>query len=373
MLSSEHYCEQEAPMSQGLVDTEQQLADVCNQINLASHVALDTEFIRQRTFRPQLCLVQIAVGEHIHCIDPLAFDDLSGLMNQLNEVEIVIHSARQDIEAIFQTTGVMLAPVFDTQIAAGLTGLGDQVSYSGLVNELLNVELGKGETRTNWAQRPLTEAQKKYAEDDVRFLLQLYQPLRDRLEQQSRTGWLEQECVTLGDVSLYQHDPDTAWTKVKGTRNLNREQRRGMKRLAAWREQQAWDKDRPRKWILSDEDLIAIAATEPDTPDELAELLDPKQRYLRQASDELFEELKRAEQDPVDPPFEGNNPEEMKLIKICMSVLRSAAADANISASLLGTRKDVTKLVRGEHSPLLLSWRYELAGKRIEQTLADAR
>lgn len=360
-------------MSQGLVDTEQQLAEVCDQINRATHVALDTEFIRQRTFRPQLCLVQIAVGEQIHCVDPLAFDDLSGLMNQLNDVEIVIHSARQDIEAIFQTTGVMLAPVFDTQVAAGLTGLGDQVSYSGLVNDLLDVELGKGETRTNWAQRPLTEAQKRYAEDDVRFLLQLYQPLLDRLNSQSRMEWLAQECAALGDISLYEHDPDTAWSKVKGTRNLNREQRRGMKRLAAWREQQAWDKDRPRKWIISDEDLVNIAASEPESPGQLAELLDSKQRYLRQASEELFEELKRAEQDPVDPPFAGNDPDEMKLVKTGMSVLRRAATAAGISPSLLGTRKDVTKIVRGEPSPLLQSWRYDLVGKQLEDALADAR
>ncbi len=136
-------------MSEGLIDTEQELAKVCEQIESATHVALDTEFIRQRTFRPQLCLIQIAVGEHIYCVDPLAFDDLSTFMNTLNTVEIVIHSARQDMEAIYQTTGTMLSPVFDTQVAAGLTGLGDQVSYSGLVQELLDVELDKGETRTN--------------------------------------------------------------------------------------------------------------------------------------------------------------------------------------------------------------------------------
>ncbi len=359
-------------MSEGLIDTEQELAKVCEQIESATHVALDTEFIRQRTFRPQLCLIQIAVGEHIYCVDPLAFDDLSTFMNTLNTVEIVIHSARQDMEAIYQTTGTMLSPVFDTQVAAGLTGLGDQVSYSGLVQELLDVELDKGETRTNWAQRPLTAAQKRYAEDDVRFLLQLYQPLLDRLHAQSRFEWLIQECEMLGDVSLYEHDPESAWSRVKGTRVLNREQRRSMKRLAAWREQQAWDKDRPRKWIMSDEDLINIAVTEPSSPDELAKLLDPKQRYLRQASADMFEQLELAKQDPVEPPFAGNDPEEVKRVKSCMAMVRKVAQQNGISQSLLGTRKDVVKVVRGETSPLMESWRRELIGNLLEESLREA-
>lgn len=356
-------------MSDGLVDTAQQLAEVCDQIDSATHIALDTEFIRQRTFRPQLCLIQIAVGADIYCVDPLAFDDLSDLMNRLNKVEVVIHSARQDLEAIYQTTGVMLAPVFDTQIAAGLTGLGDQISYSALVEELLKVELDKGETRTNWAQRPLTSAQKRYAEDDVRYLLQLYAPLLERLDHQSRTQWLEAECAMLSDVALYEPDPESAWSRVKGTRNLNREQRRGMKRLAAWREHQAWDKDRPRKWIISDEDIVTLASREPGSPDELAQLLDAKQRYLRQASLELFEQLELAGQDPLEPPFSGHDPDEVKLIKTGMAMVRSAATKSGISPSLLGTRKDVIKVIRGEASPLLETWRLELVGQKLQEAM----
>ncbi|MFK8031663.1 MAG: ribonuclease D [Gammaproteobacteria bacterium] len=357
-------------MSDGLVDSAQELAEVCRQIDDATHVALDTEFIRQRTYRPQLCLIQIAVGDNIYCVDPLAFDDLSDLMNRLNKVEVVIHSARQDLEAIYQTTGVMLAPVFDTQIAAGLTGLGDQISYSALVDELLEVELDKGETRTNWAQRPLTAAQKRYAEDDVRYLLQLYAPLRERLGQQSRTEWLEAECAALGDVALYEPDPDSSWSRVKGTRGLTRAQRRGMKRLAAWRERQAWDKDRPRKWIISDEDIITLASQEPKSPEDLAGLLDSKQRYLRQASAELFEQLQLAEEDPLEPPFSGHDPDEVKLIKTGMAMVRSAATKSAISPSLLGTRKDVIKVIRGEASALLETWRRELIGQELQQAVA---
>lgn len=357
-------------MSEGLIDSADQLDEVCEQIDQATHVALDTEFIRQRTYRPQLCLIQIAVGEQIHCVDPLAFEDLSELMRRLNNVEIVIHSARQDIEAIYQTTGILPSPVFDTQIAAGLTGLGDQVSYSALVHELLDVELGKGETRTNWAQRPLTAAQKRYAEDDVRYLLQLYAPLRERLEQQQRTQWLLDECMALADPSLYQHDPETAWSRVKGTRGLTREQRRGMKRLAAWREQQAWDKDKPRKWIMSDEDLIALAGSDAASSEAIAELFEPKQRYLRQASDELFDALTRSQNDPMDPPFTGNDPDEVKLIKTGMSMVRSAASKSGISPSLLGTRKDVIKVIRGESSPLLETWRNELIGQELKDAVS---
>lgn len=356
-------------MPQGLVDSPEELDTVIAQIEQAAHVALDTEFIRQRTFRSQLCLIQIAVDDQIYCVDALAYDDLAPLMQALNKVEIVIHSARQDIEAIYQTSGVLLAPVFDTQIAAGLTGLGDQVSYSALVNELLDVELGKGETRTNWAQRPLTSAQMRYAEDDVRYLLQLYAPLKERLESQNRAQWLIDECALLGDVSLYEHDPESAWSRVKGTRNLKRDQRRGMKRLAAWREQQAWDKDKPRKWIMSDDDIVTLASSAPASAEDVADLFDPKQRYLRQASEALFEQLKLAEDDPVDPPFAGNDPEEVKLIKTAMSLVRSVATQSGISPSLLGTRKDVVKVIRGEHSPLLESWRLDLIGAQLKETV----
>ncbi|MEM7083564.1 MAG: ribonuclease D [Pseudomonadota bacterium] len=358
-------------MPNALIDTPQTLDEVCEHIRTATHAAIDTEFIRQRTFRPQLCLIQIAVHDDIYCVDPLAFDDLTDLMTALNGVEIVIHSARQDIEALFQTTGTMLTPLFDTQVAAGLTGLGDQVSYSGLVQNVLDVELDKGETRTNWAQRPLTEAQVRYAEDDVRYLLKLLAPLKQRLIDTDRLAWHQQECDQLGNPALYSHDPGTAWTRVKGTRPLSRSQRRGMKRLAAWREEQAWNKDKPRKWIMSDEDLVTLALHEPDSPETLTQLLDARQRYLRQHSDDLFAVLQQALDDPIEPPFTGNDPEEMRRIKLCMGTLREAAQQADISPSLLGTRKDVTHLVRGEPSPLLESWRFELIGQSLQTLLAD--
>lgn len=358
-------------MSHGLVDSQEELAQVCADIRATDHVALDTEFIRQKTYHPQLCLIQIAVNDSIYCVDPLAFDDIQELMQALCSVRVVIHSARQDLEAFFQSTGVMLPPVFDTQIAAGLCGLGDQISYAALVNELLQVELGKGETRTDWSQRPLTDAQKKYAEDDVRYLREFYPLLQRQLEEMGRTQWHAQECEHLSNEKLYVPDPNNAWRRVKGVRGLDRKQRRIMKRLAAWRERQADQKDKPRKWIMSDEDIVKLAAEAPGSADQVEQLLASNQRFLRQSSSELQAQIAAAEDDPLEEKFVPNSPDEMKLIKLCMERLRQVATDHNMSPALLGTRKDITAVVRGEESPLLRDWRHELIGQQLQEMLAE--
>ncbi|NNF17573.1 MAG: ribonuclease D [Gammaproteobacteria bacterium] len=357
-------------MSKALIQSAEELGPVCTAITAAHHIALDTEFIRQKTYRPKLCLIQIAVADEIYCVDPLNMTDLMPLIEALQKTTIVIHSARQDIEAIYLETGHLLAPVFDTQIAAGLAGVGDQISYSGLVAQLLNIELGKGETRTDWSKRPLSAAQLQYAQDDVRYLQQLYAPLTDLLADQQRLEWHTEECSRLDDESLYAPDPAGSWRHVKGTRPLNTLQRRTMKRLAAWREIQADARDKPRKWIMDDDTLVKIALAEPQTEAELHELLGNTQRYLKSKSGEICQQITTAAADPVEEVPQRANGDENRLVKTCMQLLRQAALEHGISPALLGTRKDITAFVRGEPSTLQQDWRYELVGRQLQDAVA---
>ena len=358
-------------MPHRLIQSPETLLPVCESIAQAEHIAFDTEFIRQKTYRPQLCLIQIAVGENIHCVDPLAVTDLSPLIEALHQTEVIIHSARQDIEAVYLAADHILSPVFDTQVAAGLVGLGDQISYSALVKQLLDVDLGKGETRTNWAQRPLSDAQIRYAEDDVRFLLQLYAPLVELLSARERTEWHQEECLRLGDKSLYVPDPDSAWKKVKGTRPLNASQRRIMKRLAAWREVQADARDRPRKWIIDDAVIVDIALAEPQSGESVVDMLGDNQHYLKRCSDEIFAQVQLARGDAIDEAPQRADEREQKLVKKCMALLRHAGTQHDISPALLGTRKDIVAIIRGEPNSLLNDWRLDLVGRQLQETIAS--
>ena len=209
-----------------LIDSAAALARPLESLAAASWVAIDTEFLRERTYRARLCLVQVATEDMLACVDPLRVD-VTPLLDALYRPSLlkVLHAARQDLEVFYDVQGSVLTPVFDTQIAAALTGPEDQIGYAALVERLTGHRLDKQATRTDWSQRPLSDVQLAYARDDVHYLREVYGELAARLESLRRNAWLVEECAALADPALYAPEPAQAWRRLRGFRRIERRMR----------------------------------------------------------------------------------------------------------------------------------------------------
>ncbi|HEY1721851.1 MAG TPA: ribonuclease D [Magnetospirillaceae bacterium] len=253
------------------------LAAFCQRLAGAPYITIDTEFMRERTYWPQLCLVQVAAPHHIsggeaYAIDPLAPDmDLAPLLEIMADPNIlkVFHAARQDVEIFFHMTGKVPAPIFDTQVAAMVCGFGDAVSYETLASKLAKARIDKSQRFTDWSHRPLAERQLSYALADVTHLRIAYEKLARQLEKEGRADWVGEEMAVLTDPRTYRLDPEDAWRRLK-PRTGNARTLMLLKALAAWREREAQTRDLPRQRVIRDEALLEIAASAPATVEELA-------------------------------------------------------------------------------------------------------
>lgn len=235
------------PALQTIITNPDGLADLAERLAGTAVIALDTEFLRESTYRAQLCLLQMTDGGGPLCVDPLAIEDLTPLAPALRSPASlkVMHASRQDIEVLIPAVG-MVQPLFDTQIAAALAGMPAQIGYAELVRRLLGVELSKAHTRTDWSRRPLAAEQIAYALDDVRHLPALAERLDAELERLGRRRWLDEELGALADPRTYSVEPDRAWLRVKGLQGLDPARARLAQELAAWREGRAIERNRPR-------------------------------------------------------------------------------------------------------------------------------
>ncbi|WP_338040190.1 ribonuclease D [Methylocucumis oryzae] len=235
------------------VNTPEQLTQLCQQIRKVSWLALDTEFLREKTYYPKFCLLQLATPEWVACVDPIALPQLKPLFDELYNPAItkVFHSCRQDLEIFYQITGGLPTPVFDTQVAAPLLGFQDNPGYAMLVSSLLNVNLTKAHTRADWSKRPLTQAQIEYAADDVIYLCQIYQIVLQKLEELGRADWLKHDFAELSNPAHYQIQPEHAWLRIKGKNKLTGKQLSIIQSLAEWREATAQHEDKPKKLVDS--------------------------------------------------------------------------------------------------------------------------
>ncbi len=356
-----------------LVGRADELEQLCRRLAGADWLAVDTEFLRERTYHPKLCLVQVATAAEVFLIDPLALDDLGPLLDLLCDPGIVkvLHAARQDLEIFWNLRGAVPAPVFDTQIAAMLVGLPEQVGYAALVQHRLGVRLDKAHSRTDWSQRPLSAEQLEYAAEDVTYLAQLYPGLRDELAGQGRLDWLAPEFDALVDPARYENRPEDAWLRIKGTERLQGPQLAVLQRLAAWREETAVRTDRPRKWVLSDDALLALARARPRDKFALKRVRGlnyPQQQEHGETLLRLIAEAggekprTRSGGEPREPLDTG----QLAVVDLLMATLRTRAAEAGVNPGALGGRKDLERLVRGERDvPLLRGWRLKLAGERL--------
>lgn len=361
-----------------LVTTPEQLDAAVFRLEGARRFAIDTEFMRERTYSPQLCLVQVASDTDCYLVDPLAGLELAPLFALLADrtKPKILHAARQDFEVILNACGQVPGPVFDTQVAAALLGMPPQVGYADLVARRLGHSIDKGQTRTDWSRRPLSDAQLAYAADDVHHLLQLHADLVTTLESTGRAGWNAEECVSLEDPRLYRTDPADAWRRLKGLGRLRPAEQAVARALAGWREQRAIASDKPRGWILSDEALYALATLAPRTASELEQVRALPPATVRKRGDELLALIAAAHESAPDASAtrapERPTPEQTQQIGRLQQRVKDVAAGLGISPEVLATRRDVEGMVLGspEHSPLLRGWRREVIGLQLLELLA---
>ncbi|MBM0107924.1 ribonuclease D [Steroidobacter sp. S1-65] len=362
------------------VTTSAELLQALERLTDADFVALDTEFMRESTYFPKLCLVQVATPAHCVLIDPLAVPDLQPLWNFLNDRARtkVLHAARQDLEVLsVAMRGALNGPIFDTQIAAALLGQPAQIGYGALVAARLGQQLEKGHTRTDWSRRPLSPEQLQYAEDDVRYLVPLYLNLRDALEEAGRTPWLFEETRELELPSLHRTEPEAAWKRLKGLDRLRPEQRATAKLLAHWREETAIKHDKPRGWILADDALREIAERLPGSIQDLENIRTLPGGIARRRGDELVAlvargiELGAGEPASFVPP--RPEPQQLAMVTKLMNIARTTAEELKVSPEILATRRDVEQLVFSRRTDRLSTgWRKDVIGDRLIAGLQGA-
>jgi len=356
-----------------LIDTTDALLKACDRLADQDYLAVDTEFVREKSYYPVLCLIQIASPDVCVCIDPLAIDDLSPLAKLLfnKQTTKVFHAARQDLEILQLVLGEIPTPIFDTQIAATLLGLGDQIGYANLVKHFLDEQLAKGHARTDWERRPLSTEQLEYAADDVRYLVTLYPRIIDELTELGRLNWLEEDFTALTRPALYHNDPQAQWQRVSGVQKLKGVQLAILQQLAAWREQQAQQLNKPRKWILSDDILIAIAMQGPGKIDQLERIRGIHSSLLQHHGQALLALIAQAKSLPKEawPMLTRRlklSPNQDALLDAIIAIVKLQAALQRINHSALTSRQELEALIKGERDlPLLQGWRHGIAGEMV--------
>lgn len=361
-----------SPVPTQYIDTPERLDAALQRWRSAPILALDTEFIREQTYYPQLCLIQVSDGRECACIDPLAGLDLSALLERFEDPGSVtlFHAASQDLEIFVRLRGRCPQPLFDTQIAAAMLGYGEQLGYAGLIEKLTGIRLDKSLSRTNWARRPLSEAELAYAADDVRHLAAVQPRLERELIERGRLAWLQQDCAALADPARYRPSPDTEWKRLKGLARLDARAQHVAAGLAAWRETVAEQRDRPRRWILPDEAVYLLAERRPQTRAQLTQLQALPPKTLERHADTLLAVIDQASRLDAPPLVVDARPDEAEKarLKRLFDRARAIATELGIPASLLAPRADLEALAQhGDAAavPLLRGWRRSVAGTEL--------
>ena len=355
-----------------IITTLTDLESFVEQISSASWLAMDTEFMRESTYYPILCLIQIATDEVSACIDVLSLDHIDPLLELLRQDSQlkIFHSCRQDLEVLYSEYNLIPQPLFDTQVAASILGLDEQISYAELVSQKSSIHLAKTETRTDWKKRPLTEAQIEYALDDVIHLGPLYLQLETDLASENRTHWLAEECEKLLQASNYYVAPEEAWKQVKGTGKLTAKQFYYACQLSQWREQSAQTKNMPRRWLLPDPAILELSQLKEFSGESITQCLTVEAPKSMRHSNKIAEILQQAipveiADNLTEPADYRLSKEQRALIKKLMAFTRNRAEQVNTSASLLANRKSLTDLVLGHQSKVSTGWRKQEIGKDL--------
>lgn len=361
-----------------IIKNQEELIYVCNNFRRCEFVTVDTEFLREKTYFPKLCLVQIAApGQKAVAIDPIEGNlNLTPLFDLLKDESVlkVFHAARQDLEIFYNLMGSVPAPLFDTQIAAMVCGMGDSVGYETLIRNTSGAEINKSMQYTDWSRRPLSDAQIDYALSDVTHLIDAYLALKEQLERENRSTWMKEEAQTLTDPSTLLPPPEDSWQRIK-IKSARPKNLIILKELASWRETLAQKRNIPRNWVMKDETLADIATQCPVEDEDLERI-----RNIPKDDGSLYKALlsivKKAQKiDRKKWPKQAKRlsvtPEHQALIDLLKLLLKTVAAHNNVSPRLIASSDDIKMLVLGEETPetkrILKGWRSNIFGQHIER------
>jgi len=345
----------------------------CAKVAKQPFVAVDTEFMRETTYWPKLCLIQAACPSAHAVIDPLADGiDLEPFLAVLRDPAIlkVFHAARQDVE-IFNNLQAMPRPLFDTQVAGMAAGFGEQIAYDALVRQMLKIELDKSSRFTDWARRPLSDNQLTYALADVTHLAELYPKLRQRLEQEGRLAWVTDEMAGLTDPANYDVDPENAWRRLRPRRHTAK-YLAIYKAVAAWRERTAQLRDQPRGRILKDEAIDEVATQAPTDAEALDRLRSvPKGFSGSRFGPDLLASVREALKDPeryapaIERPKTQASPAAGAVVELLKVLLKARAEEAGVASKLIATVSDLEQIANDDEAttPALKGWRREAFGE----------
>lgn len=354
-----------------LIDSQDSLAELSQRLQSVDWVAIDTEFMREKTYFPVLCLIQLATPDWAVCIDPLADISLEPLLEALYRPDLlkIFHAAEQDLELFNQIKGSPPPNLFDSQIAAPLLGFPEQAGYGRLVEMICGRVLDKSQTRTDWSRRPLSEAQLQYAADDVIELVKIYKHLRDQLAETGRTEWLTADWQRLADPERFNRSPDRAWERLKGLDRLSKKARGAAQQLAIWRERMALERDRPRNWILKDATLFDIAKQLPRNFDALSRVRGLPEPVLKRDGNALLKAVSDGQDNamPLTKKTSSSplNESQEAAVDALSAIVRLKGLEHSINPQVLAPRKVLEKFFRGEDSGLTSGWR----GKLLADTL----
>lgn len=355
------------------ISTTAELAAFCKSLKSHPFVAVDTEFMRETTYWPKLCLIQAATPDAEAVIDPQAEGlDLEPFLDVLRDERIwkVFHAARQDVE-IFNNLAAMPRPLFDTQIASMAAGFGEQIAYDALVRQMLKLEIDKSSRFTDWSRRPLTDAQLSYALADVTHLARLYPMLHERLEKNGRLAWVEEEMSALTDPALYDVDPENAWKRLKPRRHTSK-YLAVFRAAAAWRERTAQQRDQPRGRILKDEAIDELATQTPTDAEGLNRLRSvPKGFGGSKFGPDLVAAIREALRDPegyapsVERPVNNSTQGAGAIVELLKVLLKARAEDAGVASKLIATVSDLEKIAGADDADTqaLHGWRRQAFGE----------
>ncbi len=355
-----------------LITETNELAACCARLAMAPYITVDTEFLREKTFWPRLCLVQIAGPEDELIIDPLAPGmDLSALYDLMANTAVlkVFHAARQDVEIFHHDGGVIPRPMFDTQVAAMVCGFGDSVGYDTLARKISKVHIDKSSRFSDWSVRPLSERQLKYAMQDVTHLRGVYEWLARELHKNGREAWLSEEMATLTDPKTYVTDPREAWLRIK-TRGGNRRFLGVLREITAWRETEAQARDLPRNRVIRDEALLEIAAHPPHSLAEMGKMRAVTSGFAEGklggsllAAIRLGLETPDADLPPL-PDRDAPGPSTGGTVELLKVLLKIKCEQAGVASKLVASSADLDRIASDDDAdvPAMHGWRRELFG-----------
>ncbi len=349
------------------------LVALCETLSTQEFITIDTEFLREKTYYPKLCLIQLSgPDKNAYAVDPLVDDlDLTPLHDLLSNQQVlkVFHSGRQDLEIFFNLTGKVVTPFFDTQIAAMVCGYGDSVGYENIVRQVVGAQVDKSSQFTNWSLRPLSDKQLKYALGDVTHLCDVYLHLRDMLAERGRTEWVTQEKAILNDPATYENDPYKAWERVK-IRSPKPKSLAVLREVAAWREMSAQKRDVPKNWVIRDDALADLAGQAPRDKKQLAKIRNiSKDMAEGKVGAQLLDAVAKALSSDKDswPDVVKKKPlssKESAVSDILKMLLKIESAENEVAPKIIASAADIEEIAKDDNAdvPALKGWRKEVYG-----------